>query len=241
MAGEWLAQLPEDLKANEAFTSFETLGDFGKAHIETLGKVKDLDGKAKDLEGKVTDLTGKLANTIPKLSEKSTDEEKAAYYKAVGRPDKAEQYEFPKTDGVEHDPKMISFAQGAFHKAGLSKEQAGIIAGAWNGFVAGLAHADKEARDKAKGDAEKALKTELGGEEKYKEAVALAGRVWKKFSNSEFDAFCNETKIGNDARLIRFVIAAAKLTGEDTSPQGSNREGGGTKKPGLVYDKTPKE
>lgn len=235
--GEWRAQLPADLKENEAFTSYRSLGDFAKAHLDTLGRAKDLDGKT----AKITELEGRLSNSIPKLSDKATDEERAAFYKVLGRPDKPEQYEFPKNDGIEHDPKMIAFAQKAFHKANLSKDQAAIIGGEWDGFLAGLAQADKQARDKAKADAEKTLKTELGSEDKYNEAVALAGRVWKKFSNMDFDTFCNETGIGNDVRLIRFVVNAAKLTGEDTTPQGSARPGGESGKPGLVYDKSPKD
>jgi hypothetical protein len=39
--GLWRAQLPADLKENETFTPYKTLGDFAKAHLETAGKVKD--------------------------------------------------------------------------------------------------------------------------------------------------------------------------------------------------------
>jgi hypothetical protein len=233
--GEWRAQLPADLKENETFTSYKTLGDFAKAHIETVGKVKDLDGKT----AKVTELEGRLSNSIPKLSEKATDEEKTAYYKAIGRPDKAEEYEMPKPEGGEADPKMVSWSQQTFHKANLTKEQASVIGAEWNTLIAEMAKAETESRAKARADAEDALKKELGGEEKYKEAVSLAGRVWKKLSNTEFDAFLNDTKIGNDARMIRFIINVAKLTGEDTSPPGAHDRDGANKKTGLVYDKTP--
>ena len=51
MPGEWMAQLSDDLKENEALTSFETLSDLASAHLENVGKLSDLDGRATTLEG----------------------------------------------------------------------------------------------------------------------------------------------------------------------------------------------
>ena len=91
----WTAQLPDDLKANEAFTSMKTIGDLGKSYLDVNGKIKEYDSKLKDHEalvktheGKVKELEGKMASDyIPKPKENATDAEKAAYYKALGRPD----------------------------------------------------------------------------------------------------------------------------------------------------------
>ena len=54
----WRVQLPDDLKANETFTPFKTVGDFAKAHIETITKAKELEGK--------------LSGSIPKLTPASS-------------------------------------------------------------------------------------------------------------------------------------------------------------------------
>ena len=239
MPGEWLAQLPEDLRTNEAFTGHATLGDFAKSHLEAQGKLKEFDGKATELTGKVTDLEGRLANTIPKLSEKATPEEQVAFWKSLGVPDKPELYEFPKGDGIEHDEGMVKWAQGVFHQAHLTPQQAALIGQQWDSFVKGMVEAEEKETVKAKQEAEIKFKADLGNDEgKYKEAVELVKRVWKKLSDSEFNAFVDETGIGNDHRFIKFVHEIAKKTGEDMSPSGSPVRGPETK-PGMIYDKTP--
>lgn len=233
MAGEILAQLPADLQSNEALTGFNTAGDIAKAYIDTKGKATEFEGKVKEYEGKITDLQ---ANSIPKLSADATDEQKAAYYKAVGRPDKPEAYELTGPDGKPMDTKISKWARDVFFKNGVSAEVAKGINAEWNAYMGGIVKAEVESREKERGEAEKTLKAELG--DKYDASVELVKRVWKKHSTSEFDAFVNETKIGNDPRLIRFMINIAKLTGEDTSPAGSPKGEKGDKS-GIVYDKSP--
>ena len=233
MAGEILAQLPADLQTHEALTGFNTAGDIAKAYIDTKGKATEFEGKVKEYEGKITNLQ---TNSIPKLTENATDEQKSAYYKAIGRPDKPEEYELLGPDGKPMDSKISQWARGVFFKHGLSKEVAQGIGAEWNSYLGEVVKADLEARGKERVEAETKLKTELG--DKYDASVELVKRVWNKHSNSEFDAFVNETKIGNDPRLIRFMINIAKLTGEDTSllgsPRGQNKDKGG-----IVYDKSP--
>jgi hypothetical protein len=233
MAGEILAQLPADLQSHEALTGFNTAGDIAKAYIDTKGKVTEYEGKVKEYEGKITDLQ---ANSIPKLSQNATDADKAAYYKAIGRPDKPEGYELLGPDGKAMDSKISQWARNLFFENGISQEVAGKIGSAWNVYLGSVIKADVDLRTKERGEAETKLKAELG--DKYDASVELVKRVWKKHSESEFDAFVNETKIGNDPRLIRFMIKIAKLTGEDISPPGSPRPGEGDGK-GIVYDKSP--
>lgn len=218
----WTAQLPADLKDNPAFTAHKTLGDLAKAHLEVTGKVKEIDG-----------LKTKLDNSIPKLAADSTDEEKAIYYQSLGRPEKADGYEF---EGDKLDPKTVAWAKDAFYRAGLSKDQAKAISGSFNGFVKGLVDADAEQREKERGEAETKLKGELG--DKYDGTVEMIRRFWKKHTTTELDAFVNETKIGNHPVFIRFMAAIAKATGEDISPAGSPVTG--NTKPGWIsYDKSP--
>ena len=217
MSGEWSQQLPEDLRTNEAFTGHATLGDFAKSHLDAQGKLKEFDGKVKENEGKVVDLEKKLGNTIPKLPENATDQEREIFYLALGKPEKADGYEFPEGDGVKHDEKMVSWARDAFHKANLSKDQGKVMSQLWDGFIQDMVKAEIDTREKERTEAETKLKTELG--DKYDGSVEMVRRVWKELSNSDFDAFINETKIGNDARMIRFVMNAAKKAGSDTSIQ----------------------
>lgn len=240
MAGEWLEQLSTDLRDAEALHPYRegSISDFAKAHIETLGKVSDLEGKAKEFEGKATDLEGKLANSIPKLGENPTDEEKAAFFKAIGMPEEHTAYTFPNIEGQENDPQMVEWAQKTFHQAGLTPEQAYMIGGAWNHFVEGLMQAEAEELKATQEKAKEAILKEAGSEEKYNAIVELSSRLFKEATGTEMDDFLGETGIGYDPRFIQVMLYFAKKTGEDKTLQAAPRQQGDVKE-GLIYDKSP--
>lgn len=241
MAGEILSQLPEDLRTNEAFTGMNTAGDLGKALVDTKAKVQEFDGKTKTLEGKIVNLEGRIANSIPKLTDKATDEDKVAYRKSMGIPDKPEEYEFPEVDGQKNHPGTVEWARKMFHETGVPKDMAAKIAVGFNQYINGLVKADLEVKKKSQEDAETKMKVELGAA--YDGRVELASRFWKKHfgADAELESFLKETPtgpLGNDPRLIRLILKAAKLTGEDMSPPGSP-SGQQKVKPGMDYTKSP--
>lgn len=237
MAGEWTSQLPEDLRTNEAFTGHATLGDFAKSHLEAQGKLKEFDGKVKEYDGKITDLTTRLTNSLPKLTEKSTDAERANFYKALGRPDKPEDYEFPQIEGRENDPGMVKWAQTTFHKHALSKEQAKGIGAEWNAFVNGMVEAEDRLVEEDRKAKEEEFKKEFKSEDEYKAGVELTRRFWKKLTGTDFDEAYKEAEAWQVPLFMRVLFHIAKVTGEDVSPMGKGR--GESKVEGMIYDKSP--
>lgn len=205
----WVAQLPDPMKAEKSFTSFKTLGDFAGDYM----------AKGKELET----LKDQVANSIPKLTENATDEQKTAYFKALGVPEKPTEYEFPKTDGADHDPKMIEWAQKTFHDAHLSKEQGALIGKAWNGFVAEMVKAQTDADTKGRQEAEATLKKELG--DKYAETVELTARLLKETATPEELKFLQDSKLGNHPALVRLIAKLAAKTGEDSTGKGNPARG----------------
>jgi hypothetical protein len=141
----------------------------------------------------------------------------------IGKPEKATEYEFPKGEGVEHDPKLTAWAQDTFHKANLNKEQAKAISSAWDGFIQGIAKANDEAVKKAFTEAETKVKAELGAE--YPAAIELTKRFITKYAKPEELAFLDETGMGNHPTLVRMIFDFAKKTGEDVSMQSSSQKG----------------
>ena len=234
-APAWLAQLPADLKGNETFTKYQTIGDLGKVHLDLLGKVNELDGKT----AKMAELEGKLANTIPKLPENPTKEQVEAFHQAIGRPGKPEEYEFPKDDGTEHSPEMISWAQKTFFEAGLSKQQGTILGKQWNGFIKGMVEAEEQESEKQKVENEKAFRAEFKTEDEYKAGYELTKRFWNKITKTNFDEAYKEADAWQVPMFMRFIFLVAKATGEDTSPQATQPQGGGEVIPGMIYNKTP--
>ena len=69
-------------------------------------------------------LTGELKGSVKVPGKDATPEQIKTFDQAVGVPEKPEEYEFPEGDGVKNSEQMVKFAQGTFHKARLSKDQA---------------------------------------------------------------------------------------------------------------------
>lgn len=227
--GEFRAQFPADLKDHEAFKPYKTIGDLGKAHLDLIGKVKDLDGKT----AKIGELEGKLAGAIFKPGEKATDEEKAAYRKSLGVPEKPEEYVFEKAEGIEHDPNMISWAQKTFHAAGLSKEQAAMIGKQWDGFLKGVDEEEDKLIQAEIDENQKKFRGLFKTDDEFKVALELNKRYWKKVTGEDLPAFVDGFS------FTKFIHEHAKKYGEDMSLQGSQIRGTGEQKPGMIYDKTP--
>jgi len=224
----WRAGLPDNLKNHEAFTPYKTVGDLGKVHIEVAGKLKELEGQM-----------AKINEThIPRLPENPTKEQVEAYYTAVGRPMKPEEYAFPKEEGQENSPEMVSWAQKTFFEAGLSRQQGELLAKQWNGFVKGLVEAEEAESQKMKADTEKAFKAEFKTDDEYKAGYELTKRFWKKITNTEFDEAYKEAEAWQVPMFMKFIFNVAKATGEDSSPPGS-QTGATESSPGMIYDKTP--
>jgi hypothetical protein len=216
----WRAGLPDDLKQDEAFVPFKTVGDFAKAHKETAAKVKDYEGK--------------LANSIPKLGENATAEERERFYTQLGRPEKAEGYEFVGEDKAA--PEWTKAYKDAMHKMGVPKAMARQLSEFNNNMINQMVeqHNAKILEENTKAVA--TLKAELG--DKYDASVQLVSRLWKQWGKTEveFDkAFATETS-ANRVTMMRFLLNVAQKTGEDSSLKGSGIRQEGAK-PGYDMSK----
>lgn len=221
MSGEWLAQVPEDLRTNEALTSHETLGDFVKSHLDTVGKVSEFDGKVTDYEGQIQTLNDQVSNSIPRLTDDSDDEAKAAYYKALGVPETADAYEFPKGEGIEHDESTIAWARQAFHAAKLNPTQASAISQSWDQFIQGMREANDAAikegietadaalKDKWKADYDQNIKETERGFQAFEKAVP----GFNDLLNSEVAG----VRIGNHPVMAEIFHLIGKSIGDDLS------------------------
>jgi hypothetical protein len=234
----WRAALPDDLKEHEYVKTFSKPGDFVKSALEVKTE-RDA-------------LKGKLESAIPKLTDKPTPEEIASYRKAMGVPEKPEDYGFPKAEGVEHDPKMVSWAQNLFHSLNLSKAVGERISAEWDQFMKGMVSEEdrlaKEATEKATAD----FRKQFTNDGDFKAAVELTRRYWEKvipevsksanLPAQDFKKFWEETGAGNDPYMLGFILYHAKKFGEDSSPLGHTLgpTGADAQNPGgLSYPNSP--
>ena len=218
----WRAQLPDDLKANETFTPFKTVGDFAKAHIETVAKAKELEGK--------------LGGSIPKLKDNATDEEKTAYFKAIGRPEKADDYKFEKLtppEGVNIDPNIEGWFKTIAHQAGLNTAQASMIHKAYADAYFAAAKTAEEQKVKAFEKGIEDLKKDWGP--KLDENAALVKKATDKFMTPEEKKIMDESGRGNDPILVRMFHRIGQAMADDKLVLGSNVDGNKREKGTLSY------
>jgi hypothetical protein len=240
MAGEWLSQVSEDLRGHEAFTSYPTISDFAKGHLE---KVSELDGKVKEADGRIADLNARLENSITIPGENATDEERKAFYRKVGVPDKIEGYEFDADNIEQATDKMF---RELMLSSDIPKSSAKSVRKAFVDIIKqgteaqAKAKADQEAlesaaEEKAVNDLKDVWKGDL-----FKQNTEMASRAWKAvatwagFSEAEAKAFVDETKIGNlpignHPFLLRVMHAVATKISDDSMAGGRGGGSGGQK------------
>ncbi len=227
----WIAALPDEQKGNEYVKGFQKPGDFVDAALK--------------LKTEHEALKPKLDNAIFKPGENATDEEKMAFNKALGVPDSAEGYEFPKGEGVEHDERMINWAKDTFKSADLSVKQGAIVSQAWDGFMQGMEQAKQEADEQAVKDADTTLKTEWKSD--YDKNIAETQRGYQAFEKvvpgfTEFLAQSTDggARVGDHPMMLKAFHAIGKAIGDDFSFPGGNprKETGESKGFASIY-KTP--
>lgn len=202
----WLTALPEELRADASLTPFKDVTDLAKSYISTKAMV------------------GKKGVIPP--GEKATDEEWTAFYKSLGQPD-LDKFQINTPQGQEINTELLNSFKQVFHKSGIMPRQAQAVVDAY------LQHekARYEAITKEHADE---LKQELEGLQKewgqgYPKQISLAKMAVKDLGGPEFIDYLEETGLGSDPTVIRFMAKVGALMGEDKlRGEAAGRMGQGT-------------
>lgn len=160
-----------------------------------------------------------------------------AIYSRLGRPEKADGYEFKAPDGVKVDDSRMGWVQGVAHKLGLNKSQFSALVNETLTYEGGLiADMQKEVQTRQAQELD-AVKQEWGaGFDERAELGRRAARAFLPGNAEQKAAFMNamETSIGTGAMLKLFANIGAKM-GEDKIHQGDegSRPFGYTKEQAL--------
>lgn len=204
---KWMSSLPDDLKTNKVLAQFKTIGEAGKTLAELRSDDKVL--------------------RIP--SEDATDEEKAAYYQKLGRPDKAENYTITKPDlpeEIPYSPELeTAYKQKAF-ELGLSNATAAALH-KWffDETIKGSAM-QKEADKQAVEATVNALKDEWKGDV-FKSNTAIAVRAFRELGKGHDEILekkIDGIKLGDHPAFLKLFHEIGKSMLPDTALLG---EGGG--------------
>jgi len=191
---------------------------YDKADHPTLSRFKNFD----DYVTSDMSMRRKFGKDPDKLyeipGEEASDEDRVAFHRARGVPDKAEDYKYERSkdlsDNIDtDDEKVAAFAQIA-KKHNLTPTQFNGIVNGYLGLVdkdiTAFDQIQEDKQQKAKEDAEAALKKEMGNA--YDERVARANLLLRKYKGNEMVA---ELGLENNPAMIRFLDAIAEDMSED--------------------------
>lgn len=143
-------------------------------------------------------------------------------YKAIGRPDKIDDYEFDRPtlpEDLPYDEDAEKNFRTWAHVNGLSKKQARAL---YDGYVKTQVErhaAWHEQSKRQRGELEQALIREHGT--KIEAVKQSAYAVMSEYADDEFRQYLDQSGLGNDPRMVRFLHKIAKRTGGEVRLKGA--------------------
>ena len=191
-------------------------------HLGVFKGITDVKGAMRQLAN-LERLRGKQGKGVMPLTEDSTDTEKEAYYKAIGRPDSSDKYEvsIPEELSQYYSDETMAGVKDEFHKAGLTQAQVNAIMQLDAQRVVASIEAANAERARAKDEAEATLKKQWG--QAYDERLLIANKVIA--DNVPEDKRAELTDIiGNSPVVADFLATVGKkYFSEDTLQSSSPR------------------
>jgi len=195
-ASVWYENLPPDLRNDPNITKYNSLEEFAKGSRE------------------MSKLIGKDKVILP--TDKSSDEDKAEFYKKLGRPEKADDYVVPETpdlpDDIKIRPENMGMIKNRLHEMGLNKKQFAEAIGLVNEMNLTAYNQQFESAQKLKETTLTSLNAEWGAAAETK--IDGAQKVINTFFSSKklHPAF---SVLANDKGFVEAMSEIAESMGED--------------------------
>ena len=195
----WMTQLHGDILNN-------------KEAAEKLGKF----GKISDLAQSYLELEGKLGNTLVKPGDDASDEEKEAFYRALGKPESADKY------SIEGDQAEL-FRQMAY-KNNLTDDQAkALYAAVKEAGENELAKMQANYQQQAKATQE-ALQSEYGKD--YPKKIEMLKRGVNTYGGKEVAEKLQQAGLLADVNIVKMFILLGEQSAEAGAPNHSEKTDG---------------
>jgi hypothetical protein len=213
----WRAALPDEFKQHDFVKTFTKPGDFVKSALE-IKTERDA-------------LKTKMDGAIFKPSENAKPEEKTAYLKALGVPEKPEAYELsPLPPELKEIQAMEPWFRNVAHARGIPADMA---KGLWEDYSKLAIDSQKQAieqRNKTLTEGMDAIKKEWGSN--YDNNLKVVARAEAKFGIPQ--DWVKSHNLDNDPTLIKFFFNVGAALTDDKMPPGMPPSGP-TPKPGMNY------
>lgn len=212
----WRSALPDELKNHDLVKDYSKPGDAIQAFV---------------------DLHGKSASMVSIPGDNATDEDKAAFFNKLGRPESADAYTLDKPEGLReglYNEDVETAYRAKAHEIGLPDSQANQLY-AWYYDTVKSGDEQQVAKEKQTlDDTVTKLKNEWPGDA-FKVNTELAHRAFKVFAGGEDDSaakdflektIVNGVALGNHPMFLKGFVNFAKLVADDTLEPGSQGRSG---------------
>lgn len=186
--------------------------------VEKAGKLSKFE-KLSDLASAYLEAEGKLGSSLVKPGENSTDEERKAFYKALGVPDAAEKY------SIEGDEAKM-FRELAF-KNNLTDDQAKAIYQSLKAVGENALEEQKAAFTQQAAETQKSLQAEYGKE--YPTKIEMLKRGIAAYGGEKIGAKLQQAGLLADQDVVKMFILLGEQSQEAGSPGNTKAKADGYK------------
>jgi len=189
-----------------------------KADADLVKLLSKFEKGIPDLTRSYAELEKKLGQSFTIPNDGATPEELATFRKAIGTPEKPEDYKLEKVElpnNVEMDGEWEKELRALAHKLNLSQGQ---LESLHEWYFKNLA-AEMQVVKTTVDEAEKALRKQMGAG--YNEARAHMKRATDKFLTPEADMLFARSGLGNHPEILKMFLDIGKAMGEHFFAEGS--------------------
>ena len=215
---DWRAALPEELRNDPTIAQTKDVVSLAKQLVDAqkmIGSSVRMPGPDASKED-VQEFISKVQQRIPNLAvlpgDEATDEDWDSFYKAAGRPEDPNGYEFPEIkdqDGnVVDDPVWKENFKKIAHEAGLSPKQAQKI----YEFRAQELMQRQQVMAQTRQQTLKALQEEFGPD--WEQVVARGQKAVEALADPELRQLIGETPVGNHPGMVKLFAKIGEMIGE---------------------------
>jgi hypothetical protein len=206
-SGSWLDSLDADLRGDPTLVRFKSPADLAKSYLEARKQI------------------GKQGIQPP--GPDATPEQRAAFYKALGRPDDPTGYDFgdfAPPEGVDWKPEAQAAIVQVMHEAGVSNEQAKALLGKYADLVGGAVKEQTQRMEAMMPQAERALQERWGAA--YPKNVELAATAAEQVFGEQWEGYASAigpsgVPLGSDPAFLSLLADYGQAQAEHGKLKGA--------------------
>jgi len=232
-APDWMTSVPKEHRDDKALWKHKDFSSYLKESRENSDKLASFDPEK--------------ALNIP--GDDTSEEDREAFYQKLGKPETADGYElddpgFP--DGLNRDTDLEGQIKAFAHQVNMPTDMLNKFVGLYNGLMAEVYTAAKEADAKELEENTNALKAEL--KDGYNEFVLKGQRTAIKLGGEELITLFKDCGIAAHPTIVKAFGNFGNMISEDSALGGGGGQGGKPTvplgidgKPRMTYDSDKKQ